>query len=82
MLRVFWRQGLVRRTRWRFWHHLASVVRRNPGALVEYITVCALNEHFLVFRRLVRLGLDAQLDAMRVPAVVIGVEPEPAVVGP
>ena len=80
-LRIFWRQGLLRRTRWLFWHHLVSIARRNPSELSAYVTVCALNEHFLVFRRLVRLGLDAQLDAMPVP-IALPADAEPAVVVP
>ena len=81
LIRILWRQGLVRTTRWRFWHHLVSIRRHNPGALTDYVTVCALNEHFLVFRRLVRHGIDRQLDAIRTPEVLIA-EPELAVVFP
>ncbi|MCX6539167.1 MAG: B12-binding domain-containing radical SAM protein [Acidobacteria bacterium] len=79
LIRILWRQGLARRTRWRFWHHLVSISRHNPGALADYVTVCALNEHFLVFRRLVRRGIDVQLDAMRAPDL-LPAESEPAVV--
>ncbi len=78
---IIWRQGMARCTRWRFWHHLVSVLRHNPGALADYVTVCALNEHFLVFRRIVRLGLDAQLKEIAAQ-VVLPIEPEPAVVVP
>jgi radical SAM superfamily enzyme YgiQ (UPF0313 family) len=62
--RIIWRQGLVRRTRWRFWHHLASIVFHDRGLLAQYVTVCALNEHFLRFRQTVRRDIDAQLNAM------------------
>jgi hypothetical protein len=62
--RIIWRQGLVRRTRWRFWHHLASIALHDRGLLVQYVTVCALNEHFLRFRQTVRRDIDAQLTAM------------------
>ncbi len=62
--RILWRQGVARRTRWRFWHHLASILRRRPGSLVHYVTVCALNEHFLKFRQVVRRDIGAQLEAM------------------
>jgi len=61
LLSVAWRQGVVRSTRWRFWHHLASIARQSPRALPDYLTACVLQEHFVVFRRLVRCGLDAQL---------------------
>ena len=76
LLRILWRQGLVRHTRWRFWRYLASVIRRNPGALTEYFTVCALNEHFLVFRQLVRHSLELQLAAVHAGGPsAIGPEP-------
>ena len=65
--RILWRQGVARRTRWRFWHHLASILRRRPGSLVHYVTVCALNEHFLKFRQVVRRDIGAQLEAMTDP---------------
>ncbi|MCX6544318.1 MAG: B12-binding domain-containing radical SAM protein [Acidobacteria bacterium] len=64
LIRIFWRQGLARNTRWRFWHHLVSIARHNSGALSDYVTTCALSEHFLVFRQLVRRDLDAQLMKM------------------
>jgi radical SAM superfamily enzyme YgiQ (UPF0313 family) len=59
--RILWRQGVVRRTRWRFWHHLADILRHDRGSLAQYVTVCALNEHFLAFRQVVRRDIDAQL---------------------
>lgn len=61
LLIVMWRQGVVRPSRWKFWHHLASIARRNPPALGHYLTVCAHNEHFLVFRARVRQDIQAQL---------------------
>jgi radical SAM superfamily enzyme YgiQ (UPF0313 family) len=63
--RILWRQGALRCTRWRFWHHLVGIFHHDPGSLAQYVTVCALNEHFLAFRRLVRHDIDAQLNAMQ-----------------
>jgi radical SAM superfamily enzyme YgiQ (UPF0313 family) len=79
--RIVWRQGLVRNTRWRFWHHLVDLARHDASLLADYITVCALNEHFIVFRRMVRRGLASQLDEMRAPDLST-VEPEPASLAP
>ena len=62
--RILWRQGVVRCTRWRFWPRLVAIVLRDRGLLVQYVTVCALNEHFLAFRQVVRRDIDAQLKAM------------------
>jgi radical SAM superfamily enzyme YgiQ (UPF0313 family) len=90
MVRIFWRQGVVRSTRWRFWHHLVSIGRHCPSLVSDYITVCALNEHFLHFRRIVREGLGAQLAEIATatsvapsrPLVDVVVEPVPAVFAP
>jgi len=60
-LRLCWRQGVLRSTRWRFWHHLLSVRRRNPRVLMHYIIVSAHLEHFLEFRETVRRKVQSQL---------------------
>jgi radical SAM superfamily enzyme YgiQ (UPF0313 family) len=74
--RILWRQGVVRGTRWRFWHHLFDIFRHHRGSLVQYVTVCTLNEHFLAFRRVVGRDIDAQLKAM--PVAVGSAERAPA----
>ncbi len=61
-LTVCWRQGVVRETRFKFWHHLISILRNNPGVFEHYLAVCALNEHFLAYRQTVRTQIEAQLD--------------------
>lgn len=58
---ICWRQGVVRDTRWMFWHHLFSILRRNPGVWEHYISVCAINEHFVAYREEVRTKIEAQL---------------------
>ncbi|WP_044197737.1 B12-binding domain-containing radical SAM protein [Oscillatoria acuminata] len=58
---IIWRQGIKRKTRWKFWHHLFSVMRHNPGVWEAYLTVCAHNEHFLEYRQIVRDEIEAQL---------------------
>jgi radical SAM superfamily enzyme YgiQ (UPF0313 family) len=62
---VCWRQGVQRHTRWMFWHHLFSIIRRNPGVWEHYIAVCAHNEHFLEYRQIVRDQIEAQLAEFR-----------------
>jgi hypothetical protein len=61
LLRVVWRQGVKRETRWLFWHHLASIVARNPNVLGHYLAVCAHNEHYLEYRETIRNDLEARL---------------------
>ncbi|MFB2934725.1 B12-binding domain-containing radical SAM protein [Aerosakkonemataceae cyanobacterium BLCC-F154] len=61
LLIVVWRQGIKRKTRWKFWHHLFSIIKRNPGVWEHYLTVCAHNEHFLEYRQIVRDEIERQL---------------------
>ena len=49
-----WRQGVRRQTRWKFWHHVFSLLWAHPRAVEHYLAVCAHNEHFLVYREIVR----------------------------
>jgi radical SAM superfamily enzyme YgiQ (UPF0313 family) len=58
---VCWRQGVVRDTRWMFWHHLFNILWRNPGVFEHYLAVCAHNEHFLEYRQIVRDQIETQL---------------------
>ena len=61
LLIVVWRQGVKRKTRWKFWHHLFSIFKRNPAVWEHYLTVCAHNEHFLEYRQIVRDQIEGQL---------------------
>ena len=58
---VIWRQGFQRSTRWKFWHHLFSIIKNNTPVWEHYLTVCAHNEHFLQYRQIVRQEIEAQL---------------------
>jgi hypothetical protein len=58
---VVWRQGIKRDTRWKFWHHLFSIIRNNPGVWEHYLTLCAHNEHFMEYRQIVKEEIEAQL---------------------
>lgn len=62
---VIWRQGIQRDTRWKFWHHLFSIIKNNPPVWEHYLTVCAHNEHFLQYRQIVRMEIDAQLQEFK-----------------
>ena len=61
LLIVIWRQGVKRKTRFKFWHHLFSMLKRNPAVWEHYLTVCAHNEHFLEYRQIVRDEIEGQL---------------------
>jgi len=61
MLIVIWRQGIKRETRWKFWHHLFSIIKHNPRVTDHYLAACAHNEHFLEYRQIVRDQIESQL---------------------
>ncbi|MFB2771867.1 B12-binding domain-containing radical SAM protein [Pelatocladus sp. BLCC-F211] len=61
LLIVIWRQGIKRETRWKFWHHLFSIIKHNPGIAEHYLATCAHNEHFLEYRQIVRDQIESQL---------------------
>ena len=62
---VVWRQGFKRSTRWKFWHHLFGIIKNNPAVWEHYLTVCAHNEHFLEYRKIVRSEIEAQLQEFK-----------------
>jgi len=61
LLIVLWRQGVLRKTRWRFWTNLISMAWRYPNVVTNYLSVCAQAEHFIDFRHTVRGQIEAQL---------------------
>jgi radical SAM superfamily enzyme YgiQ (UPF0313 family) len=58
---VCWRQGIVRKTRWTFWLYLWGIFRQNPRVWQHYLSICALSEHFLEYRQIVRDQIESQL---------------------
>ncbi|NCO75401.1 MAG: B12-binding domain-containing radical SAM protein [Cyanobacteria bacterium] len=58
---VVWRQGIKRDTRWKFWHHLFSIIKHNPAVWEHYLTLCAHNEHFMEYREIVKVQIETQL---------------------
>ena len=63
LLIVCWRQGVVRKTRLRFWLNLISLLLKYPEVVGNYLGVCAQAEHFVDFRQLVASQIEAQLAA-------------------
>ncbi|MBR8834247.1 MAG: B12-binding domain-containing radical SAM protein [Stigonema ocellatum SAG 48.90 = DSM 106950] len=61
VLIICWRQGIKRSTRFQFWRQLFSIIRHNPGVFVPYLSNCALIEHFLEYRQIVRDEIEAQV---------------------
>jgi radical SAM superfamily enzyme YgiQ (UPF0313 family) len=61
LLTICWRQGVVRKTRVQFWANLIGILRHNPKVWEPYIGICALGEHFLEYRQIVKEQIEAQL---------------------
>jgi radical SAM superfamily enzyme YgiQ (UPF0313 family) len=61
---VVWRQGLQRDTRFRFWKSLATVARRNPKCLEQFLITLAHNEHFQEYRGVVTKEIQDQLASL------------------
>lgn len=61
LLTIFWRQGVVRETRFLFWVRLAQMFKHNRGGVGSFISTCAQGEHLLSYRHRVRQQIQAQL---------------------
>ncbi|MBW4514334.1 MAG: B12-binding domain-containing radical SAM protein [Timaviella obliquedivisa GSE-PSE-MK23-08B] len=61
LLLVAWRQGVVRKTRFQFWLNFIGILRHNPRVWDHYLSICAISEHFLEYRVIVRDQLESQL---------------------
>ena len=61
LLLVAWRQGVVRKTRFQFWINFIGILRHNPRVWDHYLSICAISEHFLEYRVIVRDQLESQL---------------------
>ena len=64
LLIVIWRQGVQRDTRWRFWRALATIARRNPDNLEQFLVTLAHNEHFQEYRGVVTREIQDQLSSL------------------
>ncbi len=76
-LRLLWRHGVERRTRWQFWSHVISLWRQNRSALNSFMGCCFHYEHFFRFREEVRDRIEAQQSGLRT-VVLEGVYRSPA----
>ncbi len=58
---LFWRQGVIRRGRGKFWLYLIRIMRRKPDLAKRYLANCAYAEHFIEYRRELRAHVHEQL---------------------
>ncbi|MBC6418380.1 MAG: DUF4070 domain-containing protein [Prochloron sp. SP5CPC1] len=63
LLIIVWRQGVVRKTRVKFWVYLWEMFKHNRGGISSYLGVCAQIEHFLEYREVVKANIEEQLGA-------------------
>lgn len=63
LLTLLWRQGMKRKTRWKFWQYIWTLLRQKPQLLGKFIVTCAYGEHFLEYRQVVRTQIETQLQA-------------------
>ncbi|MDY6805629.1 MAG: B12-binding domain-containing radical SAM protein [Cyanobacteriota bacterium] len=61
MAMMFWSQGFVRKSRWKFWTNLFKIIRHRPDVFDGYLTVCAYMEHFTEYRQIVKDQIESQL---------------------
>jgi radical SAM superfamily enzyme YgiQ (UPF0313 family) len=59
---LVWKQGILRRTRWKFWVNLVGILRHNPQVFTHYLTVCGFFEHFYEYRQIVQDQINSQLE--------------------
>lgn len=64
LLAIIFRQGILRKTRWKFWHHSLSILFRNTEVLRHYLILCAHYEHHIEFRHIVRKQIETQLNIL------------------
>ncbi|MGB2926283.1 MAG: radical SAM protein [Limnothrix sp.] len=83
LLIVCFQQGVIYKTRVKFWVYLFQMIHYNPGGLGSYLSVCAYMEHFLDYRREVKSEIEQQLaeyktlqNQLKSKTNAQGVEPE------
>ncbi len=65
LLAIIVRQGILRKTRWKFWHHSLSILFWNTAVLRHYLILCAHYEHHVDFRHVVREQIESQLSLLK-----------------
>jgi len=61
---LFWRQGVIRSTRFHFWWQMLAITWQNPGLVYDYLVALGIGEHFFNFRHTVKAELEAQLELL------------------
>ena len=59
---IFWKYGIVLKTRWQFWSYLIQIALKYPDWVGGYIIGCGQMEHFLQFRQTIKERINQQLE--------------------
>lgn len=70
-MKVCWRQGVQRSTRWIFWWQLMAIALIKPRLLFDYFIALSAGEHFFAYRHVVKAQLEEQLQALVQPKSVL-----------
>jgi hypothetical protein len=61
VLAIFWRQGILRSTRWLFWWQLGAIAFQKYNLLFDYLIALGVGEHLFTFRHEIKTQLEEQL---------------------
>jgi radical SAM superfamily enzyme YgiQ (UPF0313 family) len=65
VMAIFWRQGILRSTRFHFWGQLIVMGFSKPHLLYEYLITLGMGEHFFTLRQEVKAELEAELVVLK-----------------
>ncbi len=63
VLITLFRQGVLYRSRWKFWKYFFSALFRFPKRFKYFLSSCVTAEHYYEYRRTIKTVLDAQMEA-------------------
>ncbi|NVK86045.1 MAG: B12-binding domain-containing radical SAM protein [Cytophagia bacterium] len=62
-LKLIFKLGVLRSTRFVFWKYAYLMMRRNPGGIGNYATFAVFLEHFIPYRKMVKKEIEEALQA-------------------
>lgn len=62
-LKMLWKLGFYRSTRFVFWKYLIDMYKHNRGGIGNFFSFAAFMEHFIPYRKLVKKEIEEQLAA-------------------
>jgi len=59
---IFFRQGVLYRSRWKFWKYILAGLVRFPKRLPHFVTGCIMAEHYFNYVSTIREKLQEQME--------------------